>query len=91
MPKLKLGPIPDEKPVKLTLEIPADLHRDLTTYAEILARENPGSSSNSKNDPKRLIVPMLQHFIANDREFAKAKRGVERNEVEARGSLKRNR
>ncbi len=33
MAKLKLGPIADEKPVKVTLELPASLHRDLTAYA----------------------------------------------------------
>lgn len=30
MAKLKLGPIADDKPVKVTLELPASLHRDLT-------------------------------------------------------------
>ena len=39
MAKLKLGPITDDKPVKITLELPARLHRDLTAYAEILGRE----------------------------------------------------
>ncbi|MBS1301533.1 DUF2274 domain-containing protein [Loktanella sp. SALINAS62] len=29
MTKLKLGIIPNDKPVKLTLELPASLHRDL--------------------------------------------------------------
>ena len=34
MTKLKLGPIADDKPIKVTLELPASLHRDLTAYAE---------------------------------------------------------
>jgi hypothetical protein len=29
MTKLKLGPLPDSKPVKLTVELPAQVHRDL--------------------------------------------------------------
>ncbi|MEF9602881.1 DUF2274 domain-containing protein, partial [Paracoccus sp. PXZ] len=29
MAKLKLGPIADDKPVKVTVELPAPLHRDL--------------------------------------------------------------
>ena len=29
MTKLKLGPLPDDKPVKVTVELPASLHRDL--------------------------------------------------------------
>lgn len=34
MTKLKLGPLPDDKPVKLTVQLPADLHRDLQAYAD---------------------------------------------------------
>jgi Uncharacterized conserved small protein len=69
MAKLKLGAITDEKPVKISLELPASLHRDLSIYAEILARE----SGQAIADPARLIVPMLQRFIASDRGFAKAR------------------
>ncbi|GAB5378052.1 MAG: hypothetical protein AcusKO_45140 [Acuticoccus sp.] len=39
MTKLKLGPLPDDKPVKVTLELPATLNRDLIDYAEVLTRE----------------------------------------------------
>ena len=69
MAKLKLGPIADDKPVKVTLELPAGLHRDLAAYADILARE----AGQPATDPVRLIVPMLERFIATDRGFAKAK------------------
>ncbi len=72
MAKLKLGPIADDKPVKVTLELPASLHRDLTAYAEILGREVGQAAS----DPVRLIIPMLERFIATDRGFAKAKRSI---------------
>jgi hypothetical protein len=37
--KLKLGPISDDKPIKLTVEVPAAVHRDLVAYAEALGRE----------------------------------------------------
>jgi len=40
MAKLKLGAIADDKPVKLTVELSAGVHRDLLAYAEVLAREN---------------------------------------------------
>ena len=33
MAKLKLGAIADDKPVKLTVELPAAVHRDLLAYA----------------------------------------------------------
>ena len=72
MPKLKLGPIADDKPVKVTIELPASLHRDLAAYADILARE----SGQQSTDPFRLIVPMLERFIATDRGFAKARRAT---------------
>ncbi|WGG59398.1 DUF2274 domain-containing protein [Brucella intermedia] len=70
MTKLKLGPIADDKPVKATVELPAQLHRDLVAYAEVLARE----TGNPVADPVKLIVPMLQRFIGTDRGFAKARR-----------------
>lgn len=38
MTKLKLTSIHDDKPVRLTVSLPATLHRDLVAYAEILAR-----------------------------------------------------
>lgn len=60
MSKLKLGPIADDKPVKVTVELPAVLHRDLTAYAAILARE----AGQHAADPVRLIVPMLERFMA---------------------------
>lgn len=70
MTKLKLGPLVEEKPVKVTVELPGALHRDLIAYAEVLARE----SGQPAADPVRLIVPMLERFIATDRGFAKARR-----------------
>ena len=69
MHKLKLGELIDDKPVKLTLELPAQLYRDLTSYAEILGRE-----TSKTIDPTKLIAPMLARFISTDRAFAKARR-----------------
>ncbi|WP_186398120.1 DUF2274 domain-containing protein [Stappia sp. P2PMeth1] len=76
--KLRLGPIEDEKPIKVTVELPAQLHEDLIHYAEILARE---SLKNTRLAPDKLIVPMLAKFIAGDRAFAKAKRHQGRSTV----------
>src|SRR3546814_91853 len=70
MTKLKLGPITEDKPVKVTIDLPGALHRDLVAYADALARENGQPTA----DPKRLIVPMLERFIATDRGFAKVRR-----------------
>lgn len=78
MTKLKLGPIPDGRPVKVSLELPAKLHSDLVVYAEILARD----ANQPPSDPLRLIVPMLEKFMATDRGFAKIRRTMSKETVE---------
>ncbi|MGY4197296.1 DUF2274 domain-containing protein [Bradyrhizobium sp. USDA 4520] len=70
MTKLKLGTIVDEKPVKVTLELPAALHRDLVAYAAILARD----TQQPVTDPTKLVAPMLERFMATDRGFRRARR-----------------
>jgi hypothetical protein len=70
MTKLKLGPLEDDKPVRLTVELPAAIHRDLVAYAETLSRETGQSIS----DPGKLISPMIERFMATDRGFAKTRR-----------------
>ena len=70
MAKLKLGAIEDDKPVKLAVELPAALHRDLLIYSQVLARE----TGQSGVEPAKLIAPMLTRFMATDRAFAKARR-----------------
>jgi hypothetical protein len=75
MPKLRLGTILDDKPVKLTVDLPAAVHRDLLAYAEVLGRE-----TGQAIDPAKLVAPMLLKFMATDRAFAKmrkAARGAE--------------
>jgi hypothetical protein len=51
MPKLKLRNLLDDKPVKLSVELPAAVHRDLVAYAEILARE----TGQAINEPAKLV------------------------------------
>lgn len=70
MAKRKIGAIADDKPKKVTVELPAAVNRDLAAYAEVLARETGQPIS----DPVKLIVPMLQRFIATDRAFARARK-----------------
>lgn len=71
MTKLKLGALEDDKPVKVTVEIPAAIHRELLTYAEILAQE----TGRPVSAPVKLIPLMIARFMATDRAFAKARRG----------------
>jgi len=77
MAKLRLSVIPNDKPVKVALELPATVHRDLVAYAEILARE----SGQPISDPVTLIAPMLARFMATDRAFAKARHARERSKT----------
>ena len=70
MPKLKLHAIDDAKPVRLNIEIPATLHKDLLAYSEMLGRE----MGNTAVHPAKLVVAMLKYFVENDRAFTKARR-----------------
>ena len=70
MPKLKLGPILDERPVKLTVELPAAVHRDLIAYGQALQQE----TGQAAPEPAQLIGAMLGRFMATDRRFSKLKR-----------------
>lgn len=67
MSKLKLGTIENEKPVKLTIELPAAVHRNLVAYAEAIARE----SGQPAPDPVKIIAPMIQRFMVTDRVFVR--------------------
>jgi hypothetical protein len=60
--KLKLSAIPDDKPVKLTIELAAAVHRDLVAYSEVLGRETGKSVEVAK-----LIPAMLARFMSTDR------------------------
>jgi hypothetical protein len=70
MSKLKLSAIEDDKPVRLTIELPATVHRDLAVYAEALAQ----GTGKATIEPAKLIPPMLSRFMATDRAFAKLRR-----------------
>ena len=72
MTKLKLGTIEDDKPVKLTVELPAAVHRSLVAYAEAIGREG----GQAPPDPAKLIAPMIEKFMATDRAFAKSRRNL---------------
>ena len=69
MAKLKLTAVPDDRPVKLTVELPAAVHRDLVAYAEVLARQ-----TSAKVEPAKLVAPMLARFMSTDRAFLRARR-----------------
>ena len=52
MEKLRVAGLTEDKPVKVTLELPASVHRDLVRYAEILGQQNAHPTS----DPTKLMA-----------------------------------
>lgn len=79
MTRLKLGVVESDKPVSVTVRFPPALYRDLEAYAEDHAEE----TKQPKLDIKKLIVPIVSHFLTTDRAFSvtqkrKAKSAVER-------------
>ena len=69
MPELKLGKLPDRKPVKITITVSAALDKKLHSYAE--AYRAAYSEDEKVND---LIPFMIEQFLDGDRGFAKARR-----------------
>lgn len=71
MTKLKLGPIEDDKPVKLTTELRGSTLRTLTDYA----RAHAEATGQSNPVPvEKLIDPIVERFIATDRAFMRQRR-----------------
>ena len=73
MTKLKLSTLPDDKAVKLTLHLPAAIHRDLVAYAEVLGRE-----TGQALEPAKLVAPMLARFMSTDRAFVRKRRETQK-------------
>ena len=71
MMKLKLGPIPDDKPVRLTIILSAELAALLRSYAEAV-----GSGDTKPVTVERIVPPMLERFIRTDRVFMRTRRHV---------------
>lgn len=76
MAKLKLGAIESDKPVRVTVDLPASVHRDLLAYATVHANE----TGQKALEPAKLIAPMLARFMATDRGFAKARRSQSKSD-----------
>ncbi|MFT8420885.1 MAG: DUF2274 domain-containing protein [Gluconacetobacter sp.] len=68
MTTLRITEIPDDRPVRMTIQLPAELHRDLVAYAAMV------SEGRADVLPAKLIAPMIQRFLASDRVFLKRKR-----------------
>ena len=75
MTKLKIGAIGDDKPVTMTIKLPASIYRDLTAYAAVLKRD-----AGHAIDPHALIAAMLERCMATDRAFRRARRQIQKDE-----------
>lgn len=84
MAKLKLGPLVENKPVRLTVDLPAHVHRDLVAYAEVLGREEGGPAA----EAAKLVAPMLARFMDTDRAFAKERRRTDLTNKEPGDSVR---
>ena len=73
MTRLKLSDLADEKPVRLTVDVSARLHRDLLAYAIALN----GGDAKGAPSPEKLVAPMVERFMATDRSFGKTRRTVQ--------------
>lgn len=76
MTRLKLADFASEKPVRMTIEIPARLHRDLSAYAVAV---NDGDAKGAPA-PERLIHAMIERFIATDRSFVRSRKTAQSGE-----------
>jgi hypothetical protein len=70
MSKLKLSAVLDDRPVRIAIELPAAVHRDLVLYAGALAKE----TGRAAIEPAKLAAPTVARFMATDPAFSKAKR-----------------
>lgn len=60
-PKLKIGPLPDRTPVKVTVNVEPALHADLQMYAELY-----DEAYGQRAKAAELIASMVQSFLAGD-------------------------
>ena len=72
MPELKLGKLPDRKPVKIAITVSAALDKKLHSYAEAYR------AAYSEDEKVGDLIPfMLEQFLDGDRGFAKARKEAE--------------
>ena len=70
MADLKLGPLPDRTPIKLSISMMPDLHQALTDYAALYAQ------AYGRDEPVTELIPaMLAAFLESDRSFTRARGG----------------
>lgn len=69
MPKLKLAPLPDDKPVKVTVTLSAEQVSLITAYGAAV-----GAADGKPPGVERLVPLMVERFIRSDRAFMRQRR-----------------
>jgi len=72
---LKIGAIPERKPVKITVSLPPDIGDALDDYAEIHARE-----FGRKTPVGELAALMIEQFLNSDAAFKRARKSLRKPE-----------
>jgi hypothetical protein len=70
MSKLRLGIVESDKPVRVSIKVPAPVYRNLLAYADALA----AATKQDPPRPEKIIPAMIEQFMATDRGFAKFRR-----------------
>jgi len=68
-PALRIGKLPDLKPVKMTIQVEPETHRMLEDYARLYVQ-----SYGEEIEPAALVPSMLASFLASDNGFKKARK-----------------
>lgn len=68
---LRLAPIPDRTPAKLTLSLDPETHAALTDYAAIYQQ-----AYGNEERPETLAAAMIETFLASDAGFRRARRAL---------------
>ena len=73
---LKLGPIPDRTPVKLSLTLAPDIHAALRDYVAIHARE-----FGTEARPAEIAALMIEKFLESDAAFKRERKRSQQKQV----------
>ncbi len=68
---LKIGAIPERKPVRITLSLPPDVHEALVDYAVIHAAE-----FGKKTPVNEFAILMIERFLDSDAAFRRARKSL---------------
>jgi hypothetical protein len=70
MAALKLPPLPDRTPVRISISLMPDLHQALVAYASLY------SETYGREEPVAELIPaILAAFLASDRTFRRGRTG----------------